>query len=252
MLLESDQLWKLPPYNVRLREREAHIWRASLAQTEQSVQHLKEVLSREELATASRFRFERDRRRWIAAHAILRLLLAHYIDADPAAFRFGTNAYGKPFLAFPAPSPPFEFNLSHTGDLVLYAFASAAQVGIDIEYQQEGLDYEALARVSFSQREQVTLHALPQQSKCAAFFSCWTRKEAYMKARGLGLSLPSAFFDVSLAPGESAALLDSREDPHEVERWSMLELFPGPGYTGALVLEGGGWQVLCWQYSATV
>jgi len=141
-----------------------------------------------------------------------------------------------------------QFNLSHAGDLVLYAFASAAQVGIDIEYQQADLDYEALARVSFSQREQVTLRTLPQESKRAAFFSCWTRKEAYIKARGLGFSLPLALFDVSLVPGEPAALLDSREDPHEVERWSMRELFPGPGDTGALVLEGEGWQVLCWQY----
>ena len=117
-----------------------------------------------------------------------------------------------------------------------------------MEYLRTDLDYEALARVSFSPWEQMTLRAVPQERKPEAFFSCWTRKEAYIKARGLGLSLPLDLFDVSFIPEEHPALFDNREDPHEITRWSLHELMPGMGYVGTLALEGVGWILRYWQW----
>ena len=247
-MLEWDQPWKFPPRDVHLQEREVHIWRASLTPYKQAIQRLEDILSAEECTQASRFRFERDRQCWTVTHAILRLLLARYLGIDHTTLRFGMNAYGKPFLASPALTPPFQFNISHAGDLALYAFVYTAQVGIDVEYLRTDLDYEALARVSFSPWEQMTLRAVPQERKPEAFFSCWTRKEAYIKARGLGLSLPLDLFDVSFIQGERPALLHSREDPHEITRWSLHELMPGMGYVGTLALEGVGWILRYWQW----
>lgn len=247
-MLEHDQPWNLPPHSMRLQEREVHIWRVSVSHFAPFMHRLQEILSEEERARASRFRFERDHQRWIVAHAILRLLLSQYVGISTANLRFQTNAYGKPSLAFPILTPPLQFNLSHAADLVLYAFASTARVGIDVEYQRTDVDYEALARVSFSPREQMMLRTVPHESKGEAFFRCWTRKEAYIKAKGLGFSLPLDSFDVSFLTGEPVALLDSRENREEVERWRLQNLFPGRGYAGALAIEGKDWHVSCWQY----
>jgi len=101
---------------------------------------------------------------------------------------------------------------------------------------------------SFSPFEQASLYPLPPGQKHQAFYNCWTRKEAYIKARGMGLSLPLNLFDVSLLPDKLAALLYSREDPQEVARWSMQTLVPRPGYAGALAVKGRGWLVQCWQW----
>ena len=114
---------------------------------------------------------------------------------------------------------------------------------------RSGIDYEELARYSFSPYEQAELRALPQSLKQQGFYNCWTRKEAYIKAIGKGLSLPLDSFDVSLRPGEPAKLLASREESQKTMDWSMRELSPGKSYAGALVVEGSGWDVSCWQWT---
>jgi 4'-phosphopantetheinyl transferase len=121
-------------------------------------------------------------------------------------------------------------------------------VGIDLEYIRSDLQVEQLAERFFSRREIATLRTLPPEVQRQAFFLCWTRKEAYLKARGEGLSLPLDQFDVSLIPGEPAALLSTQRDPYEVSRWSLQELTPAPGYAAALAVEGHGWGLACWQW----
>jgi 4'-phosphopantetheinyl transferase len=242
------QQWIIPSYALPLLEHEVHVWRASLEASELVIQNLECVLTKDEATKATRFRFEKDRKHWIVARAILRILLSRYVHTDPSQLRFGSNAYGKPFLAFPSLSPPLYFNLSHSGGLVLYAFSYTRQVGIDVEYKLADIDYDSLAKVSFSPNEQSLLHSLPGDIKRDAFFHCWTRKEAYIKAMGKGLSIPTNQFDVTLIPGEPAALLQSREDPREITRWSLQELAPGTGYTGALAVEGTGWSLSCWKW----
>jgi len=139
-------------------------------------------------------------------------------------------------------------NVSHSHELALLAFSYRRELGVDVEYMRTNIEYEDLARHSFSPNEQAVLLALPPEVRQQAFFNCWTRKEAYIKARGMGLSLDLAIFDVSLVPGEPIALLASREDQREVARWRFYELDPGPGYAGALAVEGQEWALHCWQW----
>jgi 4'-phosphopantetheinyl transferase len=246
--MKRDPTWDIPPLHLQLQEQEVHVWQASLVVHESTFQDLQGVLVKEEVARAARYHFEKDRYPWIVARGILRILLGRYLNTAPDQLQFSSNDYGKPFLTFPTPSHRLQFNVSHSQDLALYAFAYDRQVGIDVEYKRAGLNYEALAKVSFSTDEQARLHSLPFEFKQDAFFNCWTRKEAYIKARGKGFSIPTDQFDVSFLPGEPAVLLQNREDPREITRWSLKELAPGIGYAGALAVEGVGWRLCCWEW----
>jgi 4'-phosphopantetheinyl transferase len=121
-------------------------------------------------------------------------------------------------------------------------------VGIDLERIRFDLAVAEIAERFFSRREVAMLRTLPTELQRQAFFRCWTRKEAYIKARGEGLSLLLDQFDVSLAPGEPAAILGTQRDPSEASRWSLQKLTPAPGYVAALAVEGHGWRLTCWQW----
>jgi 4'-phosphopantetheinyl transferase len=241
-----SQHWNNPPDNLQLRADEVHVWRASIEASESGIEYLERLLSKDEVTKALRFHFEKDRKRWIVSQGILRILLSRYVNTDPSQLRLGSNPYGKPFLAFPSLSPVLHFNLSHSDSLALYAFSYSRQIGIDVEYKRTDIDYDSLANVSFSPNEQALLHSLPNTLKRDAFFNCWTRKEAYVKAKGKGFSIPINQFDVTFLPGEPAALLQSREDPQAITRWSFQELTPGTDYAGALAVEGTKWSLSCW------
>ncbi|MBV9231847.1 MAG: 4'-phosphopantetheinyl transferase superfamily protein [Chloroflexi bacterium] len=245
-----DQQWVTPPDDLRLPENEVHIWRASLDVPDAVIQHLRRFLTAEEAARADRFYFAKDRNHFIIARGVLRTVLGRYLNRDPRDIRFSYNPYGKPALDLSANENRLMFNLSHSHQLALYAFCYSRQVGIDVEYMRSGIDYEQLAKHTFSPYESAMVLALPAEEKGEAFFNCWTRKEAYIKARGKGVSIPLEQFDVSLRPGDPAALLDSREDPQETTRWTLRALAPGPTYAGALAVEGDGWYSRCWQWSA--
>ncbi len=240
--------WRVPPSDLALMEDVVHVWSVPLAGPDYDMQGLQSLLEPDELARAQRFYFARDRHHWTVARAVLRLLLARYLELDPRRLRFSSNAYGKPALAFPTLTLPLYFNISHSHDLALYAFAYARELGVDVEYMRSDIEYMSLARHSFSAYENQVLHTLSSADLPQGFFNCWTRKEAYIKARGMGLSLPLDQFDVSLAPGEPAALLASREDPLAPQRWSFQSLDPTPGYAAALAVAGHDWQLSCWRY----
>jgi 4'-phosphopantetheinyl transferase len=162
----------------------------------------------------------------------LRILLRRYQCLNPRLLDFDFNTCGKPILAFPVLDTPLQFNLAHSCDLALYAFTYSRQVGIDVEYKRAAVDYEALARIAFSPNEQATLYSLHNKLKQGFFYTRWTLKEAYIKAKGKGMSIPLDQFDVSCQSGEPTALLQSREDPHEIRRWALRELAPGHEYAG--------------------
>ena len=244
----NDHPWNIPTEKVTLPENEVHVWRASLEAPSSLIYSLQRILSEEEVRRAKQFHFEKDRLRWIVAHGILRRLLGQYLDTDPHEVCFMTNAYGKPFIAGPSHGTRLHFNLSHSGDLALYAFTYDRHLGVDVEYMHANIDYEELAQHHFSTYECAALQLLPATVRQEAFFLCWSRKEAYIKARGEGLSIPLGQFDVSLTPGEPATLLGSREDPQATARWSLHALTPGPHYAGALVVEGTNWQLSRWQW----
>src|SRR5436309_12114701 len=199
-----SQQWNTPPLDLQLQPDEVHVWRVPLVVPEPLFQQLSQLLSEQEITKAGLFRFMRDRRRWIIAHGFLRLLLSRYLLVDAGLLHFDVNAYGKPFLVSPVQSTSLQFNVSHSHELALYAFSYSRQVGIDVEYKRANVDYEGVARVSFSQDEQARLRSLPDELKQEAFYNCWARKEAYIKARGKGMSIDLAQFDVSFLPGEPA------------------------------------------------
>jgi 4'-phosphopantetheinyl transferase len=248
----SEQAWIMPPDNLSLPENAVHVWLASLEQPEAIMLQLKQTLSPEELVRAGKFHFEKDRHHFMAARGLLRTLLSHYLQMQPAQLQFTYNEHGKPSLDHLLQRKPLYFNLSHSHNLALLAFSHVGPLGVDIEYMRPDVAVEQVARVSFSPREQALLLAQPLEERQHAFYACWTCKEAYIKGRGTGLSLEPNLFDVAFLPGEPAALLASREDSREPARWTLRALEPGAGYAGALAVEGHGWSLCCYEWSNCV
>jgi 4'-phosphopantetheinyl transferase len=178
------------------------------------------------------------------------MILAQYLEATPERLRFQYTDFGKPFLIPEQNGPHLRFNVSHSNGLALYAVTFNREVGVDLEYMRPDLATMQLAAEFFSAHEFAALQRLPSRERIEGFFNCWTRKEAYVKARGEGLSLPLDQFDVSLVPGEQARLLDTPGDPKEAKRWSLRALSPGKGYAAALAVKGHSWRSRCWQGTA--
>jgi len=241
-------MWGLPPADLTWSSDDVHIWRAALDLASSYVSSLQGTLAKDESERAGRFHFQKDREHFIAARGLLRIILSRYTGVQPNEIRFGYSANGKPCLAATSGWDRLSFNLSHSHGLVLYGFTWGREIGVDLERLRTDFSCEQIAERFFSPRENAELRALPATIKHAAFFACWTRKEAYIKARGDGLALPLDQFDVSLAPGQPARLLHVRGDPLEASRWSLQELSPGPGYVAALAVQGHGRQLACWDW----
>jgi 4'-phosphopantetheinyl transferase len=246
--MEPDTPWLDPPASLQLGRDEVHVWRAHLDPPGVRIAALKQTLAREERQRAERFRFAHDRNRFIAARGILRTMLGRYLGMDPRTLHFAYNGYGKPVLLDEAEDGPIFFNVSHSQNVALYAFTRSGDIGVDIEQMTNARDYEQMAKQFFSAAEVAELRAVSADQREEAFLNAWTRKEAYIKARGLGLSLPLHLFDVSLTPGAPAQLLANREKSQEHARWSLRELAPGPGFIAALALQGELATLHCWQW----
>jgi 4'-phosphopantetheinyl transferase len=245
---DPDRQWLPPPVQLRLADDEIHVWRTPLDQGALIVERLKRMLAEDEASRAARFYFEHDRVHFIVARGVLRTLLSQYLGTRPEQLRFSYSSYGKPALSTAPGEPTLNFNVSHSQGLALIAVTRSREIGVDVEGirpEFAGLD---IAERFFSVEENAVLRNLPAELQHEAFFTCWTRKEAYIKARGEGLSHPLDKFDVSLVPGEPARLLKTRGEPHELARWSLRELFAGPGYVAALAAEGNDWRLSCWQW----
>src|ERR1043166_3077318 len=180
-----------------------------------------------------RFHFEGDRRNFLFCRGVLRILLACYLGASPAELLFAYSAHGKPSLA--VPPGDLEFNLSHSNGLVLFAFNRGRRIGVDVEFIRHDLNVEEIATRFFSTAEQIEIRHLP--SKYDAFFHCWTRKEAFVKARGEGLSCPLDSFDVSVAPESDEVSLTIRPDSSEGRHWHLHSLNSFPRYAAAVAVE---------------
>lgn len=247
MTLDSAQRWYEAPEDLALSANDLHVWSASLELDRESLSSLQRTLSGDEVDRAERYRFAADRHQFIAARGLLRLILGRYVDTAPERLRFCYSVYGKPSLVDEPEGTSLRFSVSHSSGLGLYAVAGARRVGIDLERIQPLPEVEALVERYFSPAEQAAFRALPREQQLLAFFRCWTRKEAYIKARGQGLSLALGRFVVSLAPGKPAKLLYSDGDQEEASRWSLRELLPGPGYVAAVAVEGHDWRLSCYR-----
>jgi 4'-phosphopantetheinyl transferase len=204
---------------------------------------LRGLLSDDELSRAGRFAFARDRDRFIVAHARLRQILAAYLGARPTEIRFGHGPAGKPYLAAPVGHRPLGFNLSHSGDLALYAVAWDRRVGIDVEDARRERAFRDIAKSVFSARERAELAALPDERRRERFYTIWTRKEAFIKALGEGMSYPLDRFSVVGRVGEPALELPDGADA--AGRWALFDLSPGDDYAAALAVDGGAARLQC-------
>jgi 4'-phosphopantetheinyl transferase len=235
--------WKLAPKKLWLGENIVHVWRAWLEIDPTSQERLSMYLPAEEKARAARFVFAKDRNHHIVARAILRQLLGCYLRQPPASICIKAGPQGKPALGLVAGLPPLRFNLSHSYGLALYAFALHREVGIDVEKIRPDVANEGLAERYFSAEERKELQTIPKELRSKAFYLCWTRKEAYIKARGAGLQIPLDSFGVSLAPDKPATLSSADQD-----QWSLFSVRPDTGFAGALVIEGCGSRIQFWEW----
>lgn len=239
--------WSQPGDSLTLQTGEVHVWRVELAQPDHLVEEFRKTLEPQEIDRANRFHFERNRRDFIVGRGFLRYIVGRYLETKAEAVRFSYGPYGKPALNGPHKDSRLRFNMSHSHGVGLFAFNEDHQLGIDVEHVRADFASEDIARRFFSPLEVETLCALPKEERVAAFFRCWTRKEAYIKATGMGLSQSLDGFDVTLAPEVPAALLRASED--NVSRWSLFDVEVGEGYAGALAVEGEVAKVRFWEVS---
>lgn len=223
-------IWKPPPSPplLVLAAHAVHIWRAWL---DQSPAPYAPLLSADESERASRFHFERDRRRYTVGHGIVRQILSRYVGLPPAALTFQQEPYGKPSLTHSS----LAFNLSHSQEVLLLAVSLTRMVGVDVEFMRPMRDLFGIARTAFSDVERRALVAVPEADRVTAFFQIWTRKEAFIKAVGKGLSYPLDAFDVNL--GEPARILRIYDD--DARNWSLYGFRVADEYMGAVVVAGG-------------
>jgi 4'-phosphopantetheinyl transferase len=174
------------------------------------------------------------------------MILAAYLTTDPKELRFSYSKKEKPLLGPEHAGSDIKFNISHSGGIALLAFTRRREIGVDVEQLRRDFDVAAIARRFFSEKEQEQLAALAAQENFEGFFRCWTRKEAYVKATGEGLSLPLRQFDVSIAADDHDALLSTRPDDSEAALWSLREVPAGAGYVAALCVRGRAWQLKHW------
>ena len=236
--------WEEPRQAPNLAEDEVHVWRAALDVGPEALARALSDLSPDERRRAGRFRFPVHRDRFVAAQGVLRAILGTYLDLPAAEVPLGARPSGKPVLrrASRAGAPHLEFNLTHSGDRLLIAVARGRSVGVDLERMRRGMPIERLASRFFTPREATALRSVPTAVRPAAFFACWTRKEAYLKAAGgLERGLPAALkgFVVSAAPpAPTRTAMRVSGTAGEDDRWSLIDLEVGTGYAGALAVEG--------------
>ena len=215
-----------------------HVWQILLRQSEDVVHTLQGHLSMDELQRADRYRRELDRCRYIVAHGALRELLADYTARTPRDISFGHTPAGKPFLIDDRSEQRLRFTLSHSGEWAIVGLALSTEVGIDIEQIDSDVSVEAVAERFFSRSEFEALREVPSEQRTVAFFTAWTRKEAYLKARGEGIADRLSSFSVSVDPEQIPILLTDSIDAYATLHWRIYDLDTAPGYAAAIAAEG--------------
>lgn len=228
MLTPPDLDWAHPPERVACDRRDVHLWRVALDAPAPRVHALAQTLDGEERERAERFQNREHRRRSIVARGALRAILARYLDCRPARVRLGRGPHGKPRVI--GEDDVLRFSVSHSHELALVSVRQRRETGVDLEYVRADLATRGVAARFLSPRALARLRHLPDRQFTEEFFACWTRQEAYLKARGYGF-----------AQGEPAEL-------EQGAGWLVVELRPGPGYVGALAVEGESCQLQGWDW----
>lgn len=239
---DAELHWSCPSTPPTLRGNDVHVWCASLNPPLDEVQRQVSLLSDEEHERARRYVVGRARQQFIVARGVLRQLLGKYLGLPPARISLTQGSHGKPALADGA----LHFNASHTHGLALFAFTRAGEVGVDVEQVRSTVDHWLLAERFFCTQEVAGLRSLPMDRQIEGFFHVWTRKEAFLKAIGLGLGYGVDRVEVSTDPEQAS--LKRLADDESPARWQMATLTPAHGYVGAVCLEGVLEQVRCWGF----
>lgn len=211
---------------------EVQIWQSPNDVEQASYERLRQLLSPDEIRRADAFRFQRHRKQYVIGRGLLRMLLASYLQLEASELRFRYSAKGKPELLLSGRSVNLQFNVAHSGAIILLAFTLDRKIGVDIEEIRTDIEIDEISQRFFSPREREWLASLPVPPRCAAFFRCWTRKEALLKATGEGLSVSLDSFDVfSTADADTYSL-----ETADGQKWLLQDMNVEPGYAAALAL----------------
>jgi 4'-phosphopantetheinyl transferase len=233
-VLPPDPSWPQPAGPVPLVSGEVHVWRTSLALTSAEESQRMATLSSDERERARRFLVAPARAQFVAARSALRAILGGYLGRPPEEVRFVLGPIGKPALA-DADSPLF-FNLSHSREVALVAVTDRDEIGVDVEHVRDMASRDALAERFFHPNEVAALRALSPELRADGFFNAWTRKEAFLKATGKGISYGIDRVEVTLAPGDLPRVLGVDGDAAEAAAWTLGVLTPAPEYVGAVAM----------------
>jgi 4'-phosphopantetheinyl transferase len=238
--------WPSPSSNPSLHDGMVHVWAWDYECSAEVLNRYLALLSSDERLRMQRFRFEKDRIRYSVSHAILRILLGRYLDTDPSSISFHRSEFGKPHLSQVLSAPKLAFNLSHTTRIGLLAIAVDLEIGVDIE-EVRAVECGTVERY-FSPQEQSSLTSLEGNDWLEGFYNCWTRKEAILKAEGLGLNATLDAFDVSLRPNVKSEILGVRANSRLTSNWHLVELRPVHGFIGALAANALA-SVACYRFA---
>ena len=218
----------------RLTDNQIHIWKIDTNYPKVDLDSLyKDILSPDERERANRLRSENDQRRFIVSRGLLRKSLSNYLKAPPSEIEFSYNKYGKPGIRSEHNLENIKFNVSHSKNLVVYAITQNREVGIDLEYIRKVNKADKIVKRFFTEEEAKFYDSQPEDKKELAFFTLWTRKEAYSKARGMGIGLPGKKFDLNLIQRAQSNITKNNESD-----WSLIDIEIDPGYFAALATEG--------------
>lgn len=247
-VLPSASIWRLPQEPILRDASCVHVYRILLDLPDSDAQYFTSLLSNEEHQRAERYLFSKHRARFIAARVQLKMILGRYTGLSPDQVTFSYNAYGKPSLEGAGAGQRLCFNVSHSHELGLVAITGGMDVGVDIERIRPDIDYVHISRQFFSPGEIERLLVLPADEQVEAFYTCWTRKEAFIKGCGMGLATPLDQFEVSMDANVPGRLLHAAADIVDAGEWRLCELKPGTGYVANLAVRGEQWQLSCWQW----
>jgi 4'-phosphopantetheinyl transferase len=247
----NDITWSCPPADWPLADGEVHVWAFPIQGTDGALYKFQEVLAQSELERAGRFRFERDRSRFVTGRAQLRHILSSYLQVEPGEIAFSYGSKGKPLLQSTGALSGLMFNLAHSQDLAVLAITRTQAVGVDIEKIRSMPNADDLVSRFFSSAEAATFRHLPDSVRAAAFFNLWTRKEAWLKATGEGIGGGLDQVEVSFLPGEPARFLTLGQANARAADWGLYEITPAAGFTGAVAVPATQAKIECWRWTKT-
>lgn len=234
--------WQSVPITRSIHSREVQVWRVFLDQCCNGLRELSQTLSPEEESRAARFHFDLDRQRFQVARGVLRNLLGAYLNLPPQQVRFEYGPYGKPYLA----ARELQFNLSHSQGIAVYGFTRGRDLGLDLECLRPVPQLLRIAERYFSPQEKAVLQNLAPEQQIERFFQYWTCKEAYLKARGTGLSQPMP--QIELDGSAAQAIIINADDP-KAENWQIQLLQPTTTAIAAVAVQDQDWFLTCWDYT---